>query len=166
MSVGLIIAMAHRETEKSSSERYREMEQIKMSDPTSKCGLIVIIENDQSIREVLQFAIESEGYLVRTACDGEEAFALLKELKVPCLILTDLMMPGMNGYEFIELASKTHTIASIPIVIVSASATNSEVKVMTEAGKIKGLVKKPVNLDFLLAIVHEHCGAAPGRPCP
>jgi len=137
-----------------------------MSDPTCNSSLILIVEDDSSIREVLQFALESEGYLVRTASDGEEAFALLKELKVPCLILTDLMMPGMNGYEFIELASKTHTIASIPIVIVSGTAKKSEVKVMTESGKVKGLVKKPVNLEFLMAIVHENCGPAPGHHRP
>ena len=126
-------------------------------------SLIVIVEDDQSIREVLQLAIELEGYEVRTANNGEEAFSLLKELKVPCLILTDLMMPKMNGYEFIELASQTHTIASIPIVIVSATPSESDVKVMTESGKIKGLVKKPVNLDYLMSIVHEHCGTPPVR---
>jgi CheY-like chemotaxis protein len=114
-------------------------------------------------REVLQLAIEEEGYEVRTANNGEEAFSLLKELKEPCLILTDLMMPKMNGYEFIELASQAHTIASIPIVIVSATPCESAVKVMTGSGKIKGLVKKPVNLDYLMRIVHEHCGTPPVR---
>ena len=124
-------------------------------------SLIVIVEDDESIREVLQLAMELEGYEVRTANNGEEAFSLLKELKVPCLILTDLMMPRMNGYEFIELASQTHTIASIPIVIVSGTPNESEVKVMTESGKIKGLIKKPISLDYLMSIVHEHCGPPP-----
>jgi len=134
-----------------------------MNQKPKGCGLVVIVEDDQGIREALQYFIESEGYLVRTATSGEEAFALLKELKVPCLILTDLMMPGMNGYEFIELASKTHTIASIPIVIVSASADESDAKVMTESGKIKGLIKKPVDLDIMLKIIHEHCGPSPAN---
>ena len=82
----------------------------------------------------------------------------MKELKVPCLILTDLMMPKMNGYEFIELASKTHTIASIPIVVVSATPNEADTTVMTASGKIKGLVKKPVDIDYLMNIVHKHCG--------
>jgi len=126
-------------------------------------GLVVIAEDDQGIREALQTFIELEGYTVRTASNGDEALALLKELKEPCLILTDLMMPGMNGYEFIELASKTHTIASIPIVVVSASPNESVLKVMSDSGKIKGLVKKPVDLDYMLAVVHKHCGPSPTK---
>ena len=134
-----------------------------MSHKRQSCSLVVVVEDDQGIREALQMVLESEGYEVRTANDGKEAFSLLKKLKVPCLILTDLMMPGMNGYEFIELASKTHTIASIPIVIVSSSPNESDMKVMTDSGKIKGMVKKPVNLDLLMNIVHEHCGSSPAR---
>jgi len=130
-----------------------------MSQKPNGCGLVVIVEDDQSIREVLQAVIESEGYEVRTASNGEEALLLLKELKVPCLILTDLMMPKMNGYEFIELASKTHTIASIPIVVVSGTPPNeADTTVMMESGKIKGLVKKPVDIDYMISIVHKHCG--------
>ena len=135
-----------------------------MSGKPKGCGLVIIVEDDQSIREVLQMAIEFEGYKVRTASNGEKAFSLLKKIKVPCLILTDLMMPGMDGYEFIELASQTHTIAAIPIVIVSAAPNTSAVKVMSESGKIKGLVKKPVDLDYLMKIVHQHCGPSPARP--
>lgn len=131
-----------------------------MSQKHAASGLVVILEDDQGIREALQACIELEGYIVRTAANGDEAFALLKELKEPCLILTDLMMPGMNGYEFIELASKTHTIASIPIVIVSASPNESVLKVMSDSGKIKGFVKKPVDLDYMLALVHKHCNSS------
>ena len=124
---------------------------------------IVIVEDDESIREGLQLAIESEGYEVRTASNGEEAFTLLKEIRDPCLILTDLMMPKMNGYEFIELASKTHTVASIPIVIVSATPPKESVaKMMTDSGKIRGVIKKPVDWEYVMSIIHEHCGPPPG----
>jgi len=134
-----------------------------MSQQHAACGLVVIVEDDRGIREALQTFIELEGYMVRTASNGAEALALLKELKEPCLILTDLMMPGMNGYEFIELASKTHTIASIPIVVVSASPNESVLKDMSDSGKIKGLVKKPVDLDYMLTLVHKHCGPSPTK---
>ena len=125
------------------------------------CGCIVIVEDDRAIRETLQQLIESQGYGVRTACNGEEALALLKVLDTPCLILTDLMMPVMNGYEFIQLASQTHTIATIPIVIVSATPKESDLKVMSESGKIKGLIKKPFDCDYLMKVVVEHCGPPP-----
>ena len=53
------------------------------SNESRGCGLIVVVEDDHAIREILQAAIESEGYVVRTASNGEEAFSLLKELQVP-----------------------------------------------------------------------------------
>jgi CheY-like chemotaxis protein len=122
------------------------------------CGLVVIVEDDQAIRETLQQVIELEGYKVRTACNGVDAMELLKVLDVPCLILTDLSMPVMDGYAFIELASKTHTIATIPIVVVSAAPNEAQIKVKAESGKIKGLIKKPVDLNYLMKVVVEHCG--------
>ena len=122
-------------------------------------------------RLLLQFILDNKSrqlslkeihdYGVRTACNGEEALALLKVLDTPCLILTDLMMPVMNGYEFIQLASQTHTIATIPIVIVSATPKESDLKVMSESGKIKGLIKKPFDCDYLMKVVVEHCGPPP-----
>jgi len=125
------------------------------------CCLVFIVEDDPSIREALQEAIEAEGYPVRVASNGEEALLLLKGLKVPSLILTDLMMPKMNDYEFIEMASNTHTIASIPIVVVSANPEHKAIAEMLDARKIKGLVKKPVDLKYLMSLVHTHCGPSP-----
>lgn len=124
------------------------------------CKCVIIIEDDDAIRETLQMVIEAEGYKVKTASNGLEAVALLKTLLSPCLILTDLMMPEMNGYEFISLASETHTIASIPIVVVSAVADPHPINDLTKSGKIKGLIKKPVNLEYLLSVVHDHCGVS------
>lgn len=134
-----------------------------MNEQQRPLGLVVVVEDDPPIREALIMFIELQGYMVRAATNGDEAFALLKELKEPCLILTDLMMPGMNGYEFIELASKTHTIASIPIVVVSASPNELDLKVMSESGKIKGMVKKPVDLDYMLTVLQKHCGPSPSN---
>jgi CheY-like chemotaxis protein len=125
---------------------------------TMRCGQIVIIEDDEGIRNTLREMVEIEGYSCQTAENGEEAFALLKRLgDEPCLILTDLSMPVMDGYQFIELASKCHTIATIPIVVVSAAPDTSRLNVHTQSGKVKGLIKKPVDLEYLLRIVHEHC---------
>ncbi len=129
----------------------------------TSCGLVVVIEDDQSIRETLQHIIEFEGYKVRIASNGEEALALLDVLRTPCLILTDLTMPVMDGYKFIELASVTHTIATIPIVVVSAAPNEGQIKVISESGKIKGLVKKPVDLAYLMKIVLEYCGPPPSK---
>lgn len=124
-------------------------------------SLIVIVEDDQAIREVLKMAIELEGYKVQAVQNGEEAMALLKNLDKACLILTDLMMPVMNGYEFIKLASQTHTIASIPIVVLSASEDENRINRLSETGSVKGLVKKPVDLHYLMGIVHKYCGPPP-----
>lgn len=125
---------------------------------------IVVIEDDENIREMLQLIMENEGYEVQTASNGEEAFQLLKLLATPCLILTDLTMPFMDGYTFIELASRTHTVATIPIVVCSAAPDISRIKVISESGKIKGLIRKPIDIDYMMRIVHQYCSPPP-KPC-
>jgi len=124
----------------------------------ARCVQILIVEDDPNIREVLKQAVEFEGYTCTTAEDGQRAYAQLQTMKEPCLILLDLMMPNMNGYEFIELASKTHTVASIPVVVVSAAADASKLKTVDSSGQVKGLIKKPVELESLMATVREWCG--------
>jgi CheY-like chemotaxis protein len=120
---------------------------------------IVVIEDDQPIREMMEAVIKAEGYGVRTACNGEEAMEILKNLDSPRLIITDLSMPIMDGYSFIELANQTDTISNIPIVVISASPLNSKIKEKIATGKIKKLIKKPVNLDYLIEVIVEYCGS-------
>lgn len=113
---------------------------------------VLVVEDDESIRDVFRLALEMEGYHVRTAGNGEEALNVLQSQPNPCLILLDLMMPVMNGWDFADIVKKTPSLASIPIVVVTAFSE------MSNGIKALEFIKKPVELKKLLATVRQTCG--------
>ena len=115
---------------------------------------ILIIEDDENIRLVCRELLESEGFEVDTCSNGKEALAFLERHQEPCLILLDMLMPIMNGREFMAgFTKRPHTIVPIPVYLVSATSNKNEGKEMG----CMGFLKKPFNIDALLAIVRSHC---------
>lgn len=117
---------------------------------------ILIVEDDDGIRGVLQEALELEGYSVESVVDGQEALDRLERGPVPSLILLDLMLPRVTGWEVIEELRQlpSNPLSKIPIVITSAAG---ELAART-AQFVEGYLKKPIHLDQMLAIVEGHCG--------
>ena len=103
---------------------------------------------------MMKIFLEMEGYHVVTAADGREGLERLSRLPEPGLVLLDLMMPVMNGWEFLEAVKRTKY-AKIPIVIVTAYAD--------QAGPTTcvGMIGKPIKLDALLNVVRKWCGNSP-----
>ena len=118
----------------------------------ARCETILVVEDDAAIRETLRDALDLEGYKVEVAEHGGVALEKLKVLPRPCLILLDLMMPVMNGLEFLEACRKDDTLVTIPVIMVTAFDTLAR-----EAVGTAGIVKKPIDLDRLLEFVHEYC---------
>lgn len=116
---------------------------------------ILIVEDEPDLRETLQELLELAGYKVATAANGREALARLDEIGPVCLILLDLMMPVMSGWEFLDAlkSSASQVLASIPVVVVSATADVADVK---RLGGCR-VMKKPVDLELLMAVVQEYC---------
>lgn len=121
-----------------------------MSD-SSQCDCILIIEDDRDIREVLKMILETEGFTAYTAVNGQDGLKALNSIGRPCLILLDLMMPVMNGWEFLQTMKTNFFIATIPVIVVSAVAENSQ------APGAVGYIKKPVDLRLLLEFVKRFC---------
>lgn len=117
-----------------------------------KC--ILIIEDEKSIQDILKLALEMEGFKVYTADNGKQAMGILPQMKRPCLILLDLMMPVMNGWEFAEEISKDSNLSTIPIVLITAYGDRAK------QVAAKGILKKPIDLDSLLKIVNQWCSGA------
>ena len=114
---------------------------------------VLLVEDDNVIRESLREVLVEEGYTVATAQHGKEALLRLTELR-PCVILLDLMMPVMDGWQVLEHLQQDSALASIPVVVVSASR---------EPRPLSGAVcimRKPINLPALLEQVERHCQAA------
>jgi CheY-like chemotaxis protein len=112
---------------------------------------ILVVEDDPDIRECVRLLLEEEGYDVVTAANGAEAEAELAEIGSPCVVLLDLVMPVMNGWELLEhLRDNGALNRGLHVVVVSASSTNG----------LEGacdVVRKPVRLDQLIATVRRWC---------
>lgn len=115
------------------------------------CKRILIVDDDVYIREALQAYLEFEGYEVRSAANGLEALTLLKIYEKPCMILLDLMMPIMTGWEFAKAIEEEENFKQIPIVVVSAFSDRAqEIKALA-------LLTKPLNMDELMGWADECC---------
>ncbi len=119
-----------------------------------RCKSVLVVEDDPYIQEALKLTLELEGYNVYTASNGSDAIATLGKIAKPCLILLDLMMPVMNGRQFLALQKEDVMLATIPVVVVSAAAD------APEALGAAGYIKKPVELGRLIAMVERYCGLA------
>ncbi|MGE0549217.1 MAG: response regulator [Kofleriaceae bacterium] len=112
---------------------------------------ILVVEDDRDVRETVVEVLEDEGYSVSAAADGSLALAYLaSEQRRPDLILLDLMMPNMNGYQFREHQLKNPTFAAIPIAVFTADGhANDKVGPLNAAA----FVRKPLKIDALLEVV-------------
>jgi CheY-like chemotaxis protein len=113
---------------------------------------ILLVEDNDDVREMMAVALELGGHTVLPAVNGREALAMLRERPHPCLILLDLMMPVMNGWELRAALQKDPNLAEIPVVVVSAVTADI-------AQRLGGTqyVPKPVDIDRLLDVVCEYC---------
>jgi CheY-like chemotaxis protein len=115
---------------------------------------VLVVDDDPDICAVLRAVLETFGYYVELARDGAEALKKLRRGDAPCLILLDLMMPGMNGFEFRNEQLRDPTLASIPVVVISGAG---DVAAKAATIGVEGLAK-PIDLDVLLETVsHFHC---------
>jgi CheY-like chemotaxis protein len=131
------------------------------------CKHIVVIEDDTDLRETLKDLLEMEGFSVVTASNGREGLRQIEQNGHPCLILLDLMMPVMNGWELLEALcrEKAAPLAQTPVAVVSAAANIADV----ERDYGCSALKKPVSLERLFALAmriaicvrHCRCRAAP-----
>ena len=115
------------------------------------CHSILVVEDDKDIRNAIVSLLETEGYKTESAENGKVALEKLSVIPKPCLVLLDMMMPIMNGREFLDTVMKDSTLAPLPILIVSAIAdrTNTE-------GSI-GFLKKPIDINVVLDVVAQYC---------
>lgn len=109
----------------------------------------MIVDDDRDIRETMAALFEDEGYLVRTAANGVEAFEALGQDQVPDLIILDLFMPRMDGRAFREAQLAREDLAAIPTVLLTASLENP----------LMGLpfLRKPIEASVLLHLAQKHC---------
>jgi two-component system response regulator MprA len=110
-------------------------------------GRILVVDDDESLRQTLTRVLEYEGYFVEHACDGEDALARINANQ-PDLILLDVLMPKMNGRQLLEKLRRDGGTARIPILVMTA--INGIEANRTMALDAIDIVEKPFDLDELL----------------
>jgi CheY-like chemotaxis protein len=122
---------------------------------THHAGLgVLVVEDDPDIQQVLRFALEMAGYPVTTAGNGVEAMRQLQAATPPCLILLDLMMPVMDGWQFRAAQQRDPALAAIPVVVISADGRVPQKATSMGAA---GYLAKPVDFDKLVEVVQRYC---------
>ena len=115
---------------------------------------ILIVEDDADLREALSEVLRDEGYTVAMAADGREALDHLRRQSHPSLILLDLTMPVMNGWQFRAEQRRDPDLSGIPVVVLSASERLAE---QVAPLGITDYVRKPIELGYLLRLIERYC---------
>jgi CheY-like chemotaxis protein len=110
---------------------------------------VLVVDDDPDLLDVTSFVIENEGMAVETARNGEEALALLGTGRLPAVVLLDLMMPVMNGWEFLTAVANDPVLRTLPVVVLTA-AEHAQVPGALE------VLNKPMDLQALLRVVERY----------
>jgi CheY-like chemotaxis protein len=113
---------------------------------------ILIVDDDAEIREVVCYVLRKAGFEPFGASDGQEALTLLTQMPPPSLILLDLTMPIMNGYEFLRRLRKRRLLSRTPVVITSA------LNEVPDGAHV--LLRKPYGISRLMEVVRQFCPAS------
>ena len=113
----------------------------------------MVVEDNDDVREMMAVTLELEGHEVATAINGRDALNKLQHGDAPSLILLDLMMPVMNGWEFRRALENDPALNRVPVVIVSAASDDA---MRRSPGAV--YLAKPVDMDELLHVVGDFCG--------
>jgi CheY-like chemotaxis protein len=128
-----------------------------MSEPCSD-SVVLIVEDDRDIRESILEALEDNDYHPVGASNGKEALDKLRHgMARPCVILLDIMMPIMDGWQFRALQREDPELSSIPVVVLTAHTSIEDASQRMHAA---ACLKKPVPLSVLLSTVNRLCRSA------
>jgi excisionase family DNA binding protein len=118
------------------------------SDSPRSGPLVLIVDDDERLREYVRVNLEAEGYEVREAGSAEEALGALGE-RSPDLILLDVMMPKVDGWEMLRRVHERHGVGSIPVIMFSGKVEEESMRTATSRGA-QGFIGKPFNPQQLI----------------
>jgi excisionase family DNA binding protein len=123
---------------------------LQRSAPESHAGpIVLIVDDDERLREYVRVNLEMEGYTVHEADSAEEGMKVLDELR-PDLVLLDVMMPKVDGWEMLQLMHERHGVGSFPVVMFSGKVDDAAAGEAAERGA-QGFIGKPFDPQELIA---------------
>lgn len=126
----------------------------KGGDPGDKTPTILVVDDDETNLALARALLEADGFAVATATDAMSTFDVLKDVD-PALILMDIQLPGMDGWELTRRLKKNVVTSHIPIIAVTAYGQHGDAERAREAG-FDEFVAKPVSTRELPAIIRKH----------
>jgi CheY-like chemotaxis protein len=122
-----------------------------MESSVSHCP-VLIVEDDEDLREMMAQLLTLEGFQAAAVANGREALEYLHDGEKPHVILLDLMMPVMDGWEFRRQQQADPTLAPVPVIVLSALD-----QARASSLEANAFLKKPLDFDRLLALVRQYC---------
>jgi excisionase family DNA binding protein len=120
------------------------------SAPESRSGpVVLIVDDDERLREYVRVNLEMEGYTIHEAASADDGMRVLDELR-PDLVLLDVMMPSVDGWEMLRLMHERHGVGSIPVVMFSGKVDPRAADQAAERG-VQGFIGKPFDPNELIA---------------
>jgi CheY-like chemotaxis protein len=129
--------------------------------PDEHAPVILVVDDNEEIREALHDFLALEGFEVRMAVDGAAALRDLQTNGLPDLVLLDLRMPGMDGYEFLQHRSLDALIQHVPVMVVTANSVERSIPY-----PVSGVFCKPVDLELLIGAIRREVARSPRRVSP
>ena len=124
---------------------------------------ILLVEDDKSLREIYGVRLLAEGYDIVSAGDGEEALAMAIKEK-PTLIVSDVMMPKISGFDMLDILRSTTETKGIKVIMMTALSSDDQRARGEQLGADRYLVKSQVGIEDVVRTVHEVLADAPGLP--
>lgn len=125
---------------------------------------VLLVEDDNNLREIYQARLQAEGYTIVSARDGEEALVVAKAEK-PDLIIADVMMPKISGFEMLDIVRNTDTLKGVKVIMLTALGQSEDQQRADKLGADRYLVKSQVTLEDIVKAAHELLGETSG-PAP
>ena len=124
---------------------------------------ILLVEDDQSLREIYGIRLTAEGYEIASASDGEAALALAVKER-PDLIISDVMMPKISGFDMLDILRSTPETANIKVIMMTALSADDQKARGESLGADRFLVKSQVGIEDVVNAVHEVLNDINGAP--
>ena len=121
---------------------------------------LMLVEDDNNLREIYQARLQAEGYTIVSAKDGEEALVMAKAEK-PDLIIADIMMPKISGFEMLDILRNTEGLKEVKVIMLTALGQNDDQQRANQLGADRYLVKSQVTLEDIVKAAHELIGDQP-----
>jgi CheY-like chemotaxis protein len=116
---------------------------------------VLVVDDDQAIRDTLCELLGDEGYHAIGAANGQEALDLLRSSSAPCVILLDLMMPIMDGAAFRARQLQDAQLRLIPVAVITAAGANA----VPPSMNVNVILPKPLRIDSILQVIDRLCPA-------